>query len=62
MIDIKQQPVTQEIKTQILKGFSRHSITVIGHDGFLEPVALVAMDGKALAGAVVCQLFWELFT
>ena len=58
MIDIRQQPLTEELKSQVYEGFSRHAIAMTGYDEKLESVAFVAMDGEALAGVVVVVRFW----
>ena len=57
-IKILQQPVTEKLKSEVLKGFSAHAIAMTGQDGKSESVAFVAMDGDTLAGAVVVELFW----
>jgi ribosomal protein S18 acetylase RimI-like enzyme len=57
--DIKLQPLSQELKEKIYKGFSRHAIEVMGHDEKFDSVAFIANDkGGAFAGAVVVELFW----
>jgi ribosomal protein S18 acetylase RimI-like enzyme len=58
MLDIRQQALTEELKKQVYEGFSRHAIAMTGHDEKLESVAFVAMDGNAIAGAVVVERFW----
>lgn len=56
--EIKQQPLTDDIKRQIYEGFSRHAISEIGHDEKFEPVAFLATKGIDFAGAIVVELFW----
>ena len=58
VIDIREQPLTDELKRQIYEGFSRHSIATTGHDEKINAVAFVATAGKEFAGAVVVELFW----
>ena len=58
MIEIKQQPLTQDLKSQVDEGFSHHAIAVVGHDEKFEPVAFVAIDDNRMVGMVVGQLFW----
>ncbi|NNM44134.1 MAG: GNAT family N-acetyltransferase [Chlamydiae bacterium] len=58
MIDIRQQPLSPELKKQIYEGFSRHAIDMVGHDEKFDSVAFVVREGDALAGAVVVELFW----
>jgi GNAT superfamily N-acetyltransferase len=58
MIDIREQPLSAELKKQIYEGFSRHAIAMTGHDEKCESVAFVAMDGTSFAGAVVVERFW----
>lgn len=56
---IKKQPLTKELKEQVDKGFSKHSIDLIGHDGLFEPIAFVAStDNEPMAGMIGVQLFW----
>lgn len=57
-MEIKQQQLTDLLKKQIYDGFRRHAIETTGHDGKSESVALVAMDEKTMAGAIVVELFW----
>lgn len=58
MIEIIQQPLTQDLKNQADLGFSRHAISMVGNDEKFEPVAFVAIDNDHFAGMVVGQLFW----
>lgn len=58
MIKVKQQALTEDLKKQIYKGFSRHAIAMTGHDEKLEPVAFIAADGGHFAGVIVVELFW----
>lgn len=57
--DIKQQPLSVELKEKIYAGFSRHAIEMTGYDEKFDSVAFIAnnWDG-AFAGAVVVELFW----
>jgi len=58
MIEISQQPLTEEIRKQVYDGFSRHAIATIGVDEKIEPIAFVAMEDGVFAGTVVVALFW----
>lgn len=58
MIKIKQQPLTQDLKSKVDEGFSRHAIAMVGHDEKFEPVAFIAEDGQGMIGMVAGQLFW----
>lgn len=59
MIEIKQQPLSENLKQQIYEGFSRHAISMTGYDEKYEAVAFVAHDEKgSFVGAVVIELFW----
>ena len=57
-MEIKQQPLTEDLKKQIYAGFSRHAMAMNGHDEKFESVAFVAMDGQEMVGAIVVELFW----
>ena len=57
-IEIRQQPLTDELKKRVNEGFSRHARAMTGHDGMLAAVAFVAREGDAFAGAVVVVPFW----
>lgn len=57
-MDIKQQPLSEELIQYIFQGFSRYAIARTGFDGKGEPVAFVAMDGDDCAGVVAVELFW----
>lgn len=58
-LDIKQQPLTEELKRQLYAGFGRHAIQKTGHDEKGDAVAFVVMEGACLAGAVVVECFWQ---
>lgn len=58
MIEIRQQCLTEDLKKQIYEGFSRHAISMIGHDEKFDPVAFIAYDQGCFAGAIVVELFW----
>ncbi|MBA3239477.1 MAG: GNAT family N-acetyltransferase [Parachlamydiaceae bacterium] len=58
MIEIKQQPLTQDLKSQVDEGFTHHAISIVGHDEKFEPVAFVALEENRMVGIVVGQLFW----
>ena len=61
IVDITQQPFTDELRAQIYSGFSRHSIEVTGHDEKFETAAFVAMNRTTglFAGVVVTTFFWN---
>lgn len=58
MLDIQQQAMSQETKKLIYEGFSRHAVSMTGHDEKLEPTAFVAKDRHQFAGAIVIEKFW----
>jgi len=57
-MDIKQQPLSEELTQQIFQGFSRYAIARTGFDGKGEPVAFVAREGENFAGVVAVEVFW----
>lgn len=61
MIEIRQQPLTQDLKSQVDEGFSLHAIATVGYDEKFEPVAFVAIDDNQMVGMVVGQLFLGCF-
>lgn len=58
MIEVREQPLTEELKQKIYDGFSQHAVASIGFDEKFEPVAFVAYVEGQFAGAVVAELFW----
>ena len=62
VVDIREQPLTEDRKKQICDGFSRHALAVTGFAEGFEPVAFVAMSEEAVVGAVVVAQFWGLCT
>lgn len=58
MIDIQQQPLSEQLKRQVYEGFSRHAIALIGHDEKFPSLAFVAKEGQTFAGSVVVEPFW----
>lgn len=58
MIGVRQQCLTEDLKKQIYEGFSRHPISMIGHDEKFDPEAFIADDQGCFAGAIVVELFW----
>lgn len=58
MIEVRQQCLTEDLKKLIYEGFSRHAISMIGHDEKFDPVAFIADDQECFAGAIVVELFW----
>jgi len=58
MITIRQEPLTDAYKKQILEGFSRHAILKTGIDGKQELTAFLAFDQDKMVGAVVVENFW----
>ena len=58
MLDISQQPLTEELQKRVFDGFSRHAIATMGVHDLIEPIAFVAMEDGAFAGTVVVALFW----
>ena len=58
MIEVRQQSLTEDLKKQIYEGFSRHAISMTGHDEKFDPVAFIAEVQGCFAGALVVELFW----
>ena len=58
MIVIAEKLLTLALKEQIFKGFSRHAISMTGHDGLSDSVAFLATDEETFVGAVVVVQFW----
>lgn len=58
-VDIKLQPLSNELKKQIYAGFSRHAIAMTGHDEKSEEEAFIANDESgSFVGVVIVELFW----
>lgn len=60
-IQIQQEPLTEALKQEVYRGFSRHSIEMTGFDEKHEPIAFVANSNGTLVGAVVVEIFWGAF-
>jgi ribosomal protein S18 acetylase RimI-like enzyme len=63
MIEIKEGPLTLEMKAKIEEGFARHALDMTGMEGKGDLIAFMAYDvskdGNPLFVGVVCaQLFW----
>jgi ribosomal protein S18 acetylase RimI-like enzyme len=58
VIEVKKQSLSEDLKGQIYKGFSRHAIAMTGHDEKFDAVAFVANEKGHFAGAIVVELFW----
>jgi predicted N-acetyltransferase YhbS len=61
MIEIRNLPLTEDIKNKIYQGFSKHVKALIGHDEKFDAVAFVATDDGRFVGAIVVELFWGAF-
>ena len=55
MIEVKRQLLSEDLKRQIYKGFSRHAIAMTGHDEKLDAVAFVANEKDHFLGTVVVE-------
>lgn len=58
MIEVQEQPLTEDLKKQIYAGFSRHAKAMTGHDEKFPSRAFIATDKGSFAGAIVVELFW----
>lgn len=58
MIEVKEQPLNEDLKRQIYAGFGRHAQATIGHDEKFDPVAFIANENGCFVGAIVVELFW----
>lgn len=58
MIQIREQPLTEDLRKRINKGFGRHAMAMTGFDEKSEPTSFVATDSGVFAGAVVVVRFW----
>lgn len=57
---IKQNPLSDEIKKKIFQGFSEQAIEATGINGLSEdPISFEIFDQNRFVGAIVIQLFWE---
>lgn len=57
--EFKLQPLTKELKKQIYDGFSRHAVSITGHDEKFDSAAFTASNQQgAFIGAVVVEFFW----
>lgn len=58
MIEVKEQPLTDELKKQIYAGLGEHAKAMTGHDEKFDPIVFVAKDQGSFAGAIVVEPFW----
>jgi ribosomal protein S18 acetylase RimI-like enzyme/ADP-ribose pyrophosphatase YjhB (NUDIX family) len=57
---IKQNPLSDEIKKKIFQGFSEQAIEATGINGLSEdPISFEVFDHSKCVGAIVVQIFWE---
>jgi ribosomal protein S18 acetylase RimI-like enzyme len=57
---IKQNPLSDEIKKKIFQGFSEQAIEATGINGLSEePISFEIFDQSKFIGAIVVQIFWE---
>jgi ribosomal protein S18 acetylase RimI-like enzyme/ADP-ribose pyrophosphatase YjhB (NUDIX family) len=57
---IKQNPLSDEIKKKIFQGFSEQAIEATGINGLSEdPISFEIFDQNRFVGAIVVQIFWE---
>ncbi|PIS01362.1 MAG: hypothetical protein COT84_02945 [Chlamydiae bacterium CG10_big_fil_rev_8_21_14_0_10_35_9] len=56
--EIKQLPLSEDLKKKIYEGFARHAISMTGYNEIHDSVAFVANAQGNFAGAVVVDLFW----
>lgn len=58
MIEIRQEPFSEELKNQLYSGFARHALETIGYESSFEHIAFIASEHTQFAGAIVIRLFW----
>lgn len=59
LVNITQEPLTDQLKKQIYSGFSLHAVEQTGHDEKFDPIALIARNEEGqFMGAIVAELFW----
>lgn len=59
-MEIRQEPVSPELKETISQGFKEHAIEQTGQAGIGDPIAFVALENGNYAGAVVAGVAFTL--
>jgi len=59
MIKVNQEILTEDIREFILNGFSEHSISKLGYNGFVkEQIAFTAKENNKLIGAIIVSPYY----
>lgn len=57
MSEVKEQPLSEDLKRQIYDGFGRHAKAMTGHDEKFDPIVFIANENGRFIGAIVVELF-----